>query len=308
MCERRHVQRTILIHAILFLAAAGIAFSQVPMRDIGRPYGIGARATALGDAYLAEVSDASCMYSNPAAMIHMERQRIIVNHFHDLEFHGMDERMAFSAHLGARDAIGIGAAVSHVGYVGDNIPRQYRVIQYGVDIAYATSLTPAFAIGARVGVRHTQLGSEQVWTNSSSIGAFYYPSPNVSYGAVYNGLGSVARYDLESSPSVVREALPRSLQIGAAMRYPASTKQRIFTITLVNEKMFDETGLRYKGGLEIYPVRFLALRIGQSVESSSTGTTRFGAGIVAESFEFDFAMPLNESPVQYYEVSLSIGI
>jgi hypothetical protein len=72
--------------------------------------------------------------------------------------------------------------------------------------------------------------------------------------------------------------------------------------------MFDETGLRYKGGLEIYPVRFLALRIGQSVESSSTGTTRFGAGIVAESFEFDFAMPLNESPVQYYEVSLSIGI
>lgn len=270
--------------------------------------GIGARATALADAYIAETYDVSCMYWNPAALVFLEKSFIVMNHFQEWEHDAMIESIAIPL-LKSSNALAISASVAHLGYIKDS-PQgaEFRFIQYGFDIAYARVIVPQLSLGASISMRYGQTKTSHLEVASSSFGLIYSPSPGLSYGVAYNGAGWRIRYSFDgTSTNLHRENQLRNLQIGATMRFPHSPlNPSVFTLTAASEKNLEEHGLGYKGGLEICPIRFLALRIGYQVEPSRAAA-KYGAGLRLEWLQLDYAISPSREYDRFHQLSISIA-
>lgn len=268
--------------------------------------GIGARAAALSDAYTAETYDVSSMYWNPAALVFLQKSSVVANHFQEPEHNAMNENVAIPL-LTESNALALSAAVAHIGYPKRSPPAsEFRFIQYGFDIAYATEIVPSLSFGASIGMQYGLSGVSHLKVASSSFGIMYSPSPEISYGLAYNGIGSRIKYTYDGfSTRLNQENVPRNLQIGARMRFPSSFNQTFLTIMAANEKNFGEHGLRYKGGLELYPVDFLALRTGYQVDPSKAAA-RYGMGLKINRVQLDYAISPSRAYEQFQQLSVSI--
>jgi hypothetical protein len=270
--------------------------------------GIGARAAALADAYISEAYDVSSMYWNPAALVFLEKSFIVMNHFQEREHNAMIESIAIPL-LRSSNALAIGASVAHLGYWKDS-PQgaEFRFIQYGLDIAYARTIVPQLSLGACIGMRYGNPKTSHLNVASSSFGLVYSPSPGISYGVAYNGVGERIRYSFDSTATNLhRENQLRSLQVGASMRFPHSQlKPSVFTLTAASEKNLEKHELGYKGGLEICPIRFLALRIGYQVDPSRAAA-KYGAGLRLEWLQLDYAIAPSREYDRFQQLSVSIA-
>jgi hypothetical protein len=77
------------------------------------------------------------------------------------------------------------------------------------------------------------------------------------------------------------------------------------TLSLANEKIFGEAGLLYKGGLEVCPFAFLALRWGY-LAGLNVALARYGAGIRTDVVQLDYAISPSLNDVQFQQLTLSI--
>jgi hypothetical protein len=80
------------------------------------------------------------------------------------------------------------------------------------------------------------------------------------------------------------------------MRYPSARQRQIVSIAFANEKIFSQPGLLYKIGLELWPLRFLALRSGY-IAGGEAGIARYGIGVKSDILGIDYAF----SPASFYE-------
>ena len=213
-----------------------------------------------------------------------------MSHRQEATIHGMSENASIPFILGAGEAIGIGVTVDHVGYIGDNSPANFRAMQYGYDIAYGREIIPTLSIGAGIGVRYGRSDVSSLLAVSSTTGIIYSPAPEISYGAMFTGLGNGIVYasDLKTT-SLSTARLPRKLLAGLTLRFPGTLQRTIFTISAANEKIFGEDGIRYMGGIELYPVRFLTLRTGYLYTNAFAAAT-FGLGIQLGGMHLDYSI------------------
>jgi hypothetical protein len=147
-----------------------------------------------------------------------------------------------------------------------------------------------------------------VWAVRSSIGLYYSPSQEISYGIAYNGIGNGIGYSLDGSSTLLfSKSPPRSLQAGLAMHFPSDVKETVFSCNVLNEKVFGKSGILYKGGLEFYIIRFFALRVGYLVDQNKK-TATFGFGVRTEPAELDFSIAPAKNTNQSLFISLSIEL
>lgn len=240
---------------------------------------IGARAASLADALVAEPYDANSMYSNPASLVYLSKSAIVVSHNSEKYFGAMTDHIGLPVHIGAYESMAFGLSVNHIGYFNKINTTNIRPYQIGYDFAYAREIMPTFSIGARIGARYGKAGSSSLMGVGSSIGICYSPSPEITYGAAFSGIGTGINYIISGGTTAIRSMnLQRSLQAGVAMRYPAVPNRNILSVAIANEKVFGKTGIHYSGGLEIYPIQFFAIRAGYTVEGVIR-TARYGFGV-----------------------------
>ncbi len=248
---------------------------------------MGARAASFADALVADAYDANTIYSNPAALAYLERSSAILNHSQERLINQMAENIVVPITARNAEALVIGLTLGHVGYLDLGTTSDFKVIQYGYDLAYAREISPTVSLGASINVRYARSSSSNTWGTSSSLGIFYVPSQQVSYGAVVGGLGSGILYNSDRvTTTLSSENLPRTLQVGLEMRFPEGPKPRLVTIALSNEKLFGTDGIRYKGGVELHLLKYLALRGGYFVEPGLQAP-RFGVGFHSDRFQAD---------------------
>lgn len=294
--------KIIKLYLVFFVAFEMHAVGQIYTDKHSRPLLPGARAAAMADALTGDISEVSTLYGNPASLPFVEKQALLLDHFYEWTSAVATEVLAAPLHATEHHAVGLGAHVSHVGYLRRSRPYPASMIQYGMDGAYANVLSSGFSVGVRFGLRYTQNDHSAILTNSWSIGVTYYPSPDISYGVVYNAFGDAALAVNDST--LATRASPRRLQIGITMRYPSSFKRRLLTLALTNEKVFGETGLYYRFGVEVLPIGFLAARLGYFV-GPTTAAVRYGAGIRTDYVEVDYAISPRQG-LRFQEVSLLI--
>jgi hypothetical protein len=104
-------------------------------------------------------------------------------------------------------------------------------------------------------------------------------------------------------------ALPRRLRVGVAMRYPSpvSLRRPVLTVAAANEKILQTDGLVYRGGIEVVPVDFLALRLGYAV-GNALHAPACGVGAMIGMVRLDYAFAKEGVPTGVHHAAISIAL
>jgi hypothetical protein len=263
----------------------------------------GARAAAMGDAGVADISNVTMMYWNPGALPFLEHISVIVDHYAEAHTRLMNDVVATTVWRNDENALTVGAAFGHLGYLTTAEVPSMQVIQTGLSLAYARLLAPGLSAGVTATAVYIDIAQDRRWSNTWKAGLMYHPSPEISYGIVFSD--ELFGAQLQRSSVAVKEQLPRRLEIGLSVRVPVSRDEHRVTLSLANEKIFGEAGLLYKGGLEVCPFKFLALRWGY-LAGLNVALARYGAGIRTDVVQLDYAISPSLNDVQFQQLTLSI--
>ncbi len=258
--------------------------------------GIGARASAIGEAFVAVANDPSAVFWNPAGLASIQRQQIELDHISwpgDINY----EHLAFVVpvrRLGGSVALQLGALSTQIDETSELQPfgtgRSYFYSDFVAGAAYARRWTDKLLIGAGVKFVREDLGSDvgNPATNAVllDIGSIYY----LGYGSVriatsLSNFGSVLKpsgqfvpqgggdprsYDPFDPPTVFR--------YGLAFEPIENSRQRLTTSLELNQPA--DNAQLLKAGLEWTFERRLALRSGYNFGADDLNFSA-GAGFYA---------------------------
>ena len=181
--------------------------------------------------------------------------------------------------------------------------------QYQAAFAYAYALNKEFSVGLLQNISYTSNNTAQYWTYSSDFGIVYAPEKSITYGLSFRGLGRETTYEIiETGETTLGSALStQSLEVGATVRFPTE-KRTYLSISFANEKRFGEDGLWYKGGIELLPYSFIAVRSGAMFNfSESVYIPRFGLGYNAKFVRLDYMVaPKKFSDEHFHQIGLTV--
>jgi hypothetical protein len=306
---RPRAGRAIATALVLVLLALPSALdAQVTTVFRTRPFLSGARALAFADAYVSDVHDVNSMYWNPAALVYLQNTSVVLNHTLDRSSNIMNENVASPVYLRKGELASAGFSVNHIGHLGKSATGDFKAVQYGADGAYAREIVPTFSVGGSANLRHASASGGSAWALTGSIGAFYTPAEGICYGAVLSGLGSGVRYTYDGVSTLLStERLSRILQVGATLHFPAPAHKTQLTLAIANEKVFGQTGLRYKGGAEYVILRLVALRLGYIVDPDVRVAT-YGVGLHAGRWQVDFGMLPSRLTDRLYQFTIAFDL
>ena len=280
-------QHTLICTLVTMLPAA--AFAGDP-GDAGAPFlriGVGARASAMGEAYTAVGEDASAVYWNPAAMAGVLGTNVTLAHTE--YFSTMRHEQAAVTHEAAWGTIGF----LFTGLFMDDMDR-YEDTPSAVPLGTFGAYDVAFAVAyARYIVPNTSLGIslKPIYQKIDELSASgfavdlgdYHTSRirGVKLAAVAGNLGAPMKFDAEEF------ALPRYVKIGASWEREVTALEGRLLVTF--DAMFpNDDDPRQHIGAEYSYRRLLALRGGYKVGYDSQGAT-FGFGVNWRDMTLDYA-------------------
>ena len=281
--------------AFLTVIILSLAFSTVQATDIhsragskGLSFlkiGLGARAGALGDAYVAVANDATAPLWNPAGLTYLDGKDLIF--IHNQWFQDVRSEFVGTAMTSGDNGFGFSFLINTV---GDIQVRTKEDIFIGTFNAYDIALTGAYARRIRdqmsLGVTLKVL-YEKMYIYSSSgfavdVGARLSPGiDDVSIGASIQNIGKMSAMRDEEIP------LPLTVKAGLAYTMAADPLRGNLLLTADMSKASDywttfHTGLEYSFG------RRLALRGGYLFGQDERGLSA-GIGLGFNMYRLDYA-------------------
>ncbi len=219
-------------------------------------------------------------------------------------------RVSFGAHSFSTriSAVNRGPASIRIGDTPDFNPT-YTLIQGS--LAYAFRIHEHVSLGLLQNLTYTDHFSDNRITYGADLGLLYSPDGAVSYAISFRGLGQdVTVFNDGSGEELQYDLMRQVLEIGATLRYPEYEKRHFLSFSLSNEKRFGEDGMWYKGGLEVLPVSFLALRTGIMLQTEERKLVpRFGIGAYVSFLRFDYSIGPNElNGVRFHQFGLSLQL
>jgi hypothetical protein len=305
----------LLASTVLFLTGAGTALSQMNSLNADPHAIVSARAAALGDAYTSEAYDASTIYWNPAGLPYVFYTQVVASYATEkLPTNDIISTANLAVPLPRVGdwTFGLGGTLNEIGSTDSQSPlKGLKYSQIGFDFATAKLIVPAFSVGADLRARYAKNNYSSLWAVSGTIGVFYAPEPGMTYGFIYQGIGSGVNYPYYQTTDVfdlTRSNLPRTFQAGLSMRYPENpTEQQVATICFTNQKVIGVSGLVYKMGVEVFPFSFLALRGGYYTGPLSAAA-KIGGGLRFGNFSFDYAYAGSDQEPKFHQFTIAITL
>ncbi|MGA9121284.1 MAG: hypothetical protein WB699_18095 [Bacteroidota bacterium] len=305
MTGRPNLQRAVILTAFLLVIVALRLHAQTYVY-FAQPSGVSVRGDAFAGAYCADAFDVTAMYSNPASLSFLRTRSVVVSDLSDWTLKSQTVSAAAPLLIDQDLRFGIGASYSGGGTVfaetGEGVPVQ----SYEFDVASSTRLIPTLSAGVLIGIRSFKFANLSRSSEWAQLGVYYNPLPGIAYGLVYRyrrGLVfAKAGQDLSLS---LYPNTPADLELGAAMMYPANSNSPIVSLSLTTVRAFPSAErFNIKGGLEVYPISFLALRLGYKV-GSTINLPRYGIGVHVMNFRCDFGIGPSQADDRFHGFSLS---
>src|SRR5262245_40262923 len=306
---RASVVRAILVVAAT-VTAVGPARAQLSLGDqrVGTTsgaflrIGVGARATALGEAFVAVANDPSAIFWNPAGLASLQRQEVLLSHVDwpaDIHYeHAVYELPV--KRLGGSLAFQFGVLSTEIDETTETSPfgtgRSFFYSDAVLGAAYARRWTDKLLVGAGLkwvredlgtdvggpqtnavlvdigSIYYLGYGSVRIATSLSNFGSQLKPrDPNTSDGSWVSPItGEVRQYDGFDPPMVFRYGLAFE---------PIETSQQRLTTSLEADQAADNA-LQVTSGAEWTWQRRLALRVGYNFNADELKLSA-GAGVFA---------------------------
>lgn len=279
----------LFILLLIFIIAVDLESYNFDFKNTSR-INQGARLASLGLSFNADYSEPGIIYFNPAGLAYLKNFDIQLNHYQEKSVNAFSQGIIFPVHITKFENIAFSLNTLHSGYFKKNELPQLRFIQFAYHVAYSREVVNNLSIGAIFGFQYTKSNYNDLWTYRSLLSLSYVPTEEISYTFAVGELGSGIQYSLSDNETILKRInLPNGMQVGITMRHPINITESLFSISLSSEKVFNEKDLRYKTGLEVYPIRFIAFRIGYVVTNNVKYAT-FGSGLTIGKFKIDTAI------------------
>ena len=212
------MKKIILIISLLFFASenraqlfptlggqrAGISTAQF------LKIGVGGRATAMGDAFVAVANDVSSLYWNPAGLVLSKKNEVMFSHNNWVVDIG-HEFLGASYHLSSNDAVGIALSALHM----EDMKVTTEVNPFGtgeyfsfgdfsIAATYSRRMTEQFSFGATVRYFEETLDKLKMRGILVDLGTFYWTGLGTTRFAVtitnFGSKGSLDFFKIKNGP------------------------------------------------------------------------------------------------------------
>jgi hypothetical protein len=252
--------------------------------------GVGARAAAMGEAYVAVAQDPTAMYWNPAG----------ISNAPDLAFHAShnewisDVRYEYiGAVQGMRGhALGVHVALLHMGELegrdaSGQFTESFRAYDFAAGVSYGRRLTRTLEVGVTGKLLHEKIQDYSATGFASDLGVRYRtPVRGLTLAATLTNLGPDMTFEQDAF------TLPSAGRIGAAYR----SLSLLSGFILASDLRFpNDSDVKGHVGAELWVHEAIALRGGAKLNYDEEAGT-LGFGVKFREYEFDYAfVPFSET-------------
>lgn len=279
-----------------------------------------ARSASMANANVADRLNSNRMYANPALLpYNTNLSGLAVHSVYHSEKNVLTENVTASLFRSENRRLLLGTTFLSNGPSSSPIGStdQLSFTELNVDLAYGQMLNSSLSMGFRLNGNYGQTESDNSFTTNASVGFVYAPSSMVSYGLVYKGTGfqndffgaglSYFRPEGAEATQLSTTKLPQRLEIGTTLRFPSLAEHPDFVLSFSNEKLFGESGLVYRGGIEIYVIDKMRLRGGYFHSPIAQGL-RVGLGMEFGPVQMDYAYADNNLDLSGHSHLMSISL
>ena len=258
-----------------------------------------ARSLSMGDALIGDPYTISVIQQNPAVLSLLDYYRAVsVGSWYDARFNRLNHSMSMPLYLSKKHRF---ATVINLQHSGDrrlslwDQPSEMDpdFMVFDALVAYSILLTPKWSAGIGQTLSKVENDLESYTTTSTLIGMQYHPDPSLSYGITFRGIGRESTFLMQSDAitELGTASIAQELEIGGSFRYPVDFSPNKMVLSLASTKEFGQSGLLFKGGLELWATPWLALRGGFLVRTrTNEDGPRFGMGLKGSWIWLDYGV------------------
>lgn len=261
----------------------------------GLKIGAGARASALGYAYIAESGDVYSIDWNPAGLADLAHTEIAASHSLGIA----DIDLTYLAGATPMGSLVVGASINYMDF-GDAGPR-YQIggannvnpvaaggilepKAYTVSLSGAGKLGDQLSVGGTLKVLNVDLVDKAATAFAADLGAIYRISDPFQVGLSVRNIGTDLKFYTES------EQLPTTVSLGAKYRVGAMPLTVLGDVEFPND---NEIGGHV--GVEYVLKDMIALRLGYSSTFDAGNGLAGGVGVQFQDWRLDYSIQSTDS-------------
>lgn len=175
--------------------------------------GVGARAAAMGEAFVASADDATAIFWNPSGTSWMKTKQVHFTHTRWIQ--GITHNVASVSCPVGHSNIGLGLVLNHIdGFEYREIASEepmgtFSSQDFIASINYSRRVSEQFSMGLNVKYIHEKIYTEYADGYLADLGARYRPFPDLYVALSVQNLGVTSEMDTEriNSPEITRAGM-----------------------------------------------------------------------------------------------------
>jgi hypothetical protein len=314
--HQRRIGKHVIAPAAVLAAAIALMTTGVGPALAGDPgdagakflrVGMGARASAMGDGYVAVAEDASSIYWNPAAMAPVLSTNLLLMHNEYIQSVRLEQ--AALTHETRYGTLGLSFTGMYMDELElrENQPSavplgSFTVYDVSFSVGFARYIFPNLSLGAVFKPVYQKIDTWSATGYAFDFGIYHVSRiEGLKLGAVAGNIGPPMKFQSEEY------ALPRYLKLGGSYERESKSLRGRFLFTL--DAVFpNDTDPKQHLGAEYMYNQLLSLRGGYKAGYDSQGGT-FGMGVRYKSLDVDYAYILIKNDLgDSHRFSLSLRL
>lgn len=252
--------------------------------------GVGGRATAMGDAFIAVANDASALFWNPAGVSQIENDQVMFSH-NEWVVDIKHEFLGAVYHLSSMDVIGVSFTALHM----EDMPVTTEFQPYGtgeffkfgdiaVGVTYSRKMTEQFSFGGTIRYLEETLDKLKMRGIMIDLGTYYWTGLGstrfavaiTNFGNELSPDGKVVLFGKREKSNWQSFSPPTMFRIGFAFEPYETEEHRATTSIQLNHP--NDNSENVSLGAEYSWRKMLSLRAGYKINVDEQDFT-FGAGV-----------------------------
>jgi len=235
--------------------------------------GIGARATAMGGAFIALADDGTALYWNPAGLAQVDETEILA--MYNMWFQEVKQGYLSLTFPFLKGTAGLGANYVDMGDIekrdgGGNLIGNFGAFDIQASLGYARKLSSRLMFGISAGMLTESIAEDKKSTYLGNVGLLF-SGKSFSLGLACQNIGS----------KLGEDSLPLTYRGGIALRL-SSLSIEADAVKAIDDDMY------YCAGLEWWIGNILALRAGYRTGQDVGSGISYGVGLRISTINLDY--------------------